>query len=333
MTEPAPTLRSVYPDAPGDGPLKVHPAVVTSIPARTWHRFIWTLVAVGAIILASNWVIAWPIGVDRFNDLFGGTGVTYDEDGDPWALAGTWLEPVMFLGFAVAAVTYCLLRLALKPPWRRDRRVTWEQWARERGFSRLAGMPPGTTERLAVFNDGRDRDWEGPWHGQVGGHMATVGATAWTTGSGKSQQRHNIFFAYVQLSGEVAVAFPGSSLTRFLRGISDVDLDVSGDELRLESIGLDHGCEIRVSGDPDHERWRQLFDPPMMVAMHETHDVQWQHQGRHIAFCTGGSYHSRAPVETLDTLCAGAAYVCGHMTAVARRRALAARAGAHAEGL
>ena len=304
-----PQLRDLYPDAVVDQPLRAYRPPRMGISARTWSRLVWTLGGVVFGMLAVVWVLEHTVGPETVNQWFGGDGnVRYDSDGDAQTLEGTWLLFWLYGLSAIAAVTYGLLRLSLKSPLRRERRMSWQRWAQERGFSRSSTGALGERTGMPVLSGGRGRDWTGPWSGRVGRHTVHVGATAWTTGSGKDRERHHAFFVLAELTPEAAVRFPASSVTHFLRGFSDFDVDVDGRELRLESTDVDLNCQIRVQSGTDL-RWRQLFDPTMLHALAEAIDVQWHQRGRRIIFVAGGSRQRRAPVETLDTMCTGAEFV------------------------
>lgn len=314
--KPATTIRDVFPDAQANGRLRVFTPPRTLISARAWHSAIWLMVGIGVLILVIELVGGW-IDADATNRIFGGTGVAYDSKGRPHALAGSWLKSLMWGSFACALVSYLLLRMSLQGLDRGDERVDWSEYAAIRGLRKVPAATMASVG-LPVFRDGRGRDYETVYEGRAGEVTVRIGATAWTTGHGKSEERHHVFFAYVQLPEAVASVFPGSSLSRFLRGISDVDFDVSGEELRLESTRLDDACNIRVMGRADEPRWRELFDPPTILGLAETYDVQWVQLGSHMAFLSGGSYHRKVPVETMDTLCHGAAWVASRYIAAAR---------------
>lgn len=319
MVDRPPMLRDLYPDATVDVPLRGYRPPRTGISARAWAYFVYSIVAFVGVTVLLVWLLDKAVADETLNRWFGGSGViTYDTDGDPQTLDGTWLPPIWGGLLAIAAVTYGLLRLHLKPPWRRERRIPWQRWATERGF-RLSGphaIP--TTVRFGVLRDGRDRDWMGPWVGRIGEFTVRVGATAWTTGRGRSTERHHAYFLHAEAPSSRLFRLPGSSVTQFLRGFSDFDIDVAGTELRLESIDLDLNCEIRVDGG-DEVIWHQVFDPSMVEALATELDVQWCQRGRHFLFVAGGRRHATAPVETLDTMCRGAEFVLRRYVDVADR--------------
>lgn len=326
MSTPQSTLRDLYPDATVDQVLRGHMPPRLGVSARTWSRLVWGIVSIVLGTLVMVWLLEKVAGPEAVNAWFGGTGqVTYDHDGDPRTLDRTWLPTLLYTLSAIAAITYGLLRVALKPPWRRERRIPWEQWAGERGFAPAGKGMPRMQAGTPVVTGGRQREWTGPWRGRAGDHTVHVGATAWTTGSGRSTERHHAFFAIAELSPQAAVAFPASSVTHFLRGFSDFSIEVGGRELRSESIDVDLNCEIRVESGDD-VRWRQLFDPPMVHALAEQLDVQWHQRGNRIMFVSGGRWHSRAPVETLDTMCAGVEYVVRRFEFAARMVSASQRA-------
>lgn len=235
---------------------------------------------------------------------------------DPWIVT-------ILRGAALSTlVAYVVLRAYVSRA-SRSRRISWSNWAWERGFEPAPRWIPDET-RLHVLFDGRDRDWQGPYTGRVGDRQAWVGATAWTTGTDKHQTRHRLFIAVVELSEEAARQFPATSVTHFMRGFLDLSIALPishAQELRLESIDVDLGCEIRVAGDADHVRWRELFDAPLVHALADALDVQWVQQGRWLLCCAAGTRQSTAPVETLDTLATGAEFVARWMDHVADRRA------------
>ncbi len=326
MSDSQSTLRDLYPDATVDAPLRGHLPPRTGISARSWSRLVWTLGSIVGAAFVMVWVLEAVTSPETVNRWFGGTGVVeYDSDGDPKTLSGTWLQTWMIAFSVIAATTYALLRISLKSPWRSERRVSWQRWAAERGFRRSDSSVFGSRAGTPVLAGGRDRDWTGPWTGRAGEHVVHVGATAWTTGSGKSRERHHAFFVVAELPDEAAKLFPASSVTHFLRGFSDFEIGVDGRELRFESIDVDLNCEIRVEFGDD-VRWRQLFDPPMLHALAEQLDVQWHQRGNRIMFVAGGRRQSSAPVETLDTMCAGAEYVVRRFEFVTRMVAAGDRA-------
>jgi hypothetical protein len=313
----ATTRRQLFPEARDDAPLSAHRPPRILFSARRWYGAIWLMVCVGLIGIAVQLIGSWT-SPEAVNAALGGTGVTYDSDGDPNVLAGTWLQRLMWGAFISAAITYCLLRLSIQLSGRRSRHDAWANYGVQRGLrpferSEIAGTS------LRVFEDGRDRDWSGMLTGPlVGGAEVVVGATAWTTGSGKSQERHHIRFVYLRLPDAVAELFPGTSLSRFLRGISDVTVHPPAyRELRFESSTLDDACEIQVAGEPGDVRWHELFDPITLLGLDQLYDGQWQHVGRHVAFVAGGNVHSRVPVELMDTLCLTAAFMYGRFLAAA----------------
>lgn len=323
MNGAAPTLRDLYPDATVEAVLRTHRPPRLGLPARSWSNLVRSLAGLVVLILVGVWLLGLVVDPGTMNRWFGGSGVvTYDGDGDPNTLDGTWLKRAIWGTAAIAASAYALLRMALKPPWRLDRRVGWRRWAEERGFS-TSSMHPDAADCFPPLRAGRDRDWTGPWRGRIGRHEALVGATAWTTGHGRSTERHHALFTLVRLDRCFGEEFPATSVTHLLRGFTDFDLALDpfeSTELRLESIDVDFNCEIRVMGDVDDPRWRQLFDAPLVAALADVIDVQWCQRGRWLLCCAGGRRHGSAPVETLDTMCAGAEFVARWMDHVARGR-------------
>jgi hypothetical protein len=302
------TVSELFPDSSYAQPLRVFVPPRLHVSARMWNRIVALMAFVALLSILVGW-IGSLVDADGLNELLGGTGVTYSDDGDPWALAGTWLERLLWLSAIGAVVVYGLLRMSVQAPWRRDRRQDWRHYGAERGLT--PGGPSPASTGLAVFNDGRDRDWHGVHVGRLAGDVpVTVGATAWTTGSGKSKERHHVSFALVELPAEVGELFPGATLTRFLRGLADLELHDGGfEELRLESTAVDVGCEIRVKGDQSEIRWRELFDPVTIHGLATWYDAQWQQRGRWLVCLAGGSRIGSAPVETIDTLCLTAAFM------------------------
>jgi hypothetical protein len=303
MQEDLPTLRALYPDATSDAVLRGFRPPRTGIPARSWARFVWGLAGNALVLL----VLIVPL--DRIAP----------ENTEATAT-------LIYTLSGMAAIAYVLLRIALKPPWRRDRRVTWQQWAADRG---LRASAPGALKGRSSFEmltNGLDRTWQGPFVGRVGSHEMYIGAREWVTGFGGSSKCHHAFFVLVRIPQSVSRFFPSSSVTHFLRGFSNFELAISGRELRFESIDVDLNCEIRVGGGED-AHWWQLFDPTMVLALAESVDVQWAQQGQYMLFCAGGRKQSSAPTFTLDTMCAGAEYVARRYEHVAHQLAFGSGAG------
>jgi hypothetical protein len=310
MPQPiATTRRQLFPEAHDDAQLRTLGPPRIPFSARAWYTFIGGAVILGILIIGFDSIAAHTDAVG-INAALGGTGPKISDDGDVSVIAGTWMERLMWGSFAIAIVSYALLRLCIQLSRPRSRRESWANFVAKRGLRFVDGGVLEATA-LPVFTEGRDRDWTGVSSGQLrGGVQVHVGATAWTTGHGKSQERHHLFFAYVRLPAEVAEVFRGSSLTRFLRGISDVELHPSSyDELRFESISVDNACEIRVKGDAQDVRWRELFEPNTLVGLDELYDGQWQQVGRDMVFVAGGNVHRTAPVDVLDSLCLTAAFM------------------------
>jgi hypothetical protein len=322
------TRRELFPNATVDGDLHVEAPVEGIMSARTWRRAIVASVVLGPGMPFMAFPLAAVIGEDRFNRLFGGPGIDMaayaTSDSDPWVLAGTWLQPIMVVAILALVVSCVITSRHFGRGRNRGTLVDWATWARERGFTAVQidewhAFASGSDLRL--FTAGRDRGWAGPFRGLVGDLPVCAGATTWTTGSGRSRSDWKQYFVHVELPEAVAWEFPASSLMRLGSSARAVfDYRPSGEELRTESVELYDSCTIRVDGDPQDVRWRQLFDSPLVLELAEWLDVEWVQDRRNLVLLANAAHVDRASVEQLDTMCRGAQVIAGQMIAIATQR-------------